>query len=363
VRFALLSAAVGLLVFLILFQQALFGSLLLSFTGALENQSGTVLVYGAEARKNLAGSVILPPQQQAVAAVEGVGASAPVGEATLTVEAGGDEVNASIFGFTPGGPGEPTRVVDGRMPTGPTEALASKEDRDAGFAIGDTVTSVDGDVAMQVVGLTERSRYSVSPTLWVTFDGYVALREAANPDATAVLPSVMAVVPAAGVSPSVLAERITSQVDGVEALTRDAAVAESPGVSATTTSFNLILALALLVVALVIGFFFVILTVQKTPSLVLLRAIGAPSWYLVRSVLVQIALVVVAGVVVGLALTFAAVSAISAGLPISVDGTTFAVLVAAVVGLALVGAAFALVRVARLDPASVVDPEGRGAAS
>ena len=52
-RFGLLSGAVGLLVFLILFQQALLGSLLLSFTGALENQSGPVLVFSEEARKNV----------------------------------------------------------------------------------------------------------------------------------------------------------------------------------------------------------------------------------------------------------------------------------------------------------------------
>ena len=82
-RFGLLSGAVGLLVFLILFQQALLGSLLLSFTGALENQSGTVLVFSEEARKNVSGSVILPPQQAQIAAVDGVGASRPAGRGHL----------------------------------------------------------------------------------------------------------------------------------------------------------------------------------------------------------------------------------------------------------------------------------------
>jgi putative ABC transport system permease protein len=108
-RFGLLAGAVGLLVFLIMFQQALLGSLLKSFTGAIENQSATVLVYNAEARKNVAGSVIPPPVQQQVEAVDGVGASAPLGEATLTLEAGGELTDASVFGFTPGGPGDPPR--------------------------------------------------------------------------------------------------------------------------------------------------------------------------------------------------------------------------------------------------------------
>ncbi len=40
VRFGLLSAAVGLLDILVFFQQTLMSSLLTSFTGALQNQSG-----------------------------------------------------------------------------------------------------------------------------------------------------------------------------------------------------------------------------------------------------------------------------------------------------------------------------------
>ena len=43
VRFLLLGGAVGLLVFLILFQQALLGGLITQFIGALRNQSATVL--------------------------------------------------------------------------------------------------------------------------------------------------------------------------------------------------------------------------------------------------------------------------------------------------------------------------------
>ena len=47
VRFGLLIGAVGLLVFLIFFQQTLLTNLLGFFTGALENQSGQVVSPGA----------------------------------------------------------------------------------------------------------------------------------------------------------------------------------------------------------------------------------------------------------------------------------------------------------------------------
>lgn len=362
-RFGLLAGAVGLLVFLIMFQQALLGSLLTSFTGALENQSGTVVVFSSEARKNVAGSVIPPPEQAAVAGVAGVGAVAPLGETTLTVAAGGDEVDASVLGFQPGGPGEPTRLVEGRLPTAPNEAVASKEDASKGFGTGDTVTSVDGGVALTVVGLTERSRFSVAPTLWVTFDGYTALRTAANPDARGVLPSVLAVVPAPGTSPAQLADAINGAVPGVEALTRSQAVAEAPGVSAVNLSFRLILALAFVVVGLVIGFFFLILTLQKLASLTLLRAVGAPTGYLVRALLVQIGVVVVGGLVVGVLLTVGAVKGASSGLPVSLQPGVLAASALGVLVLAVLGASVTLLRVGRLDPAGVVSRQGMGGQS
>lgn len=359
-RFGLLAGAVGLLVFLILFQQALLGSLLKSFTGAIENQSATVLVYNAEARKNVAGSVIPPPLQQQIEAVDGVGAAAPLGEATLTVEAGGDLTDASVFGFTPGGPGEPTRLVEGRLPETATEAVASREDVDSGFAMGDTVTSVNGDVALTVVGLTEESRFSVAPTVWVTFDGYTALRRAANPDAPAVLPSLIALTPAEGVTAAELAARIGTEVAGVDALTRSQAVSEAPGVAEVNQSFQLILGLAFVVVAVVIGFFFLILTVQKMASLTLLRAVGASTAYLVRALLVQIAFVVAGGLVVGILLTALAVRGASAGLPITISPSTLAASAIGVILLALLGSTITLLRVRRIDPASVVSRPSLG---
>lgn len=359
-RFGLLAGAVGLLVFLILFQQALLGSLLTSFTGALENQSATVLVYNAEARKNVAGSVILPPQQAAIEAVDGVGSSAPLGESTLTIEAGGELTDASVFGFTPGGPGEPTKLVEGRLPQTPSETVASREDVDLGFGIGDTVTSVNGELPLTVVGLTELSRFSVAPTLWVTFDGFTALRKAANPDARGVLPSLLALTPAPGVTPAELAQRVNDEAEGVQALTRADAVAQAPGVASVNQSFQLILGLAFLVVAVVIGFFFQILTVQKLPSLTLLRAVGAPVGYLIRSLFVQIAFVVLGGLAVGVALTFAAVKGASAGLPISLSPSVAATSAVGVIVLALLGSVVSMVRVARIDPASVVNRQSLG---
>ena len=72
VRFGLLIAAIGLLVFLILFQQALQSGLLTSFVGAIRNQSAPVLVYSVDGQRVLQGSVITPDLEQVVRATPGI---------------------------------------------------------------------------------------------------------------------------------------------------------------------------------------------------------------------------------------------------------------------------------------------------
>ncbi|HEY5155434.1 MAG TPA: hypothetical protein VIJ47_11910, partial [Acidimicrobiales bacterium] len=263
-RFGLLAGAIGLLIFLVFFQQTLLSSLLNSFTGALRNQSATVLVYSSEARKSLEGSVLSPDVVAQVGKVEGVGQAGPLGQATLTFLANGDQVDVAVIGSEPGQPGQPTKLIEGRLANAPGEGVASSEDKNKGFAIGDTVTTAAGGAPVTIVGLTKQSQFSVQPTLFVTFDTYTTLRKAANPDATAVLPSAVAVIPAAGVTPQTVAASINATVPGVDAMTRSDAVANAPGVSSVQSSFAIVLALAVAVVALVTGFFFLILTVQKT---------------------------------------------------------------------------------------------------
>ncbi len=322
-RFGLLAGAVGLLIFLVFFQQTLLSSLLNSFTGALRNQSATVLVYSAEARRSLEGSVVSQEVIDQVAKVDGVAQAGPLGEATLTFVANGQQVDVAVLGAEPGQPGQPTRLVEGRLPTSAGEGVASSEDKNKGFAIGDRVTTAAGNSPVTIVGLTKQSQFSVQPTLYVTFDTYTALRKASNPDATSVPASAVAVIPNAGVSPQAVADAINAAVPGVEALTRSQAVTSAPGVSSVQSSFAIVLALAVAVVALVTGFFFLILTVQKSASLTLLHAVGAPAGYLIRNLLQQVTLVLGVALMIAIGLLLAATAGSGSGLALTVEPAAF----------------------------------------
>jgi len=350
IRFGLLIVAIGLLVFLILFQQSLQNSLLRGFTGALRAQSAPVLVYSTDGQRTLQASVLTPDLEVAARSVDGIGAAGRIGQGTFTVTADDAITEASILGYETIGLGSPEHVSRGRLPEGPGEAVASAEDAEAGFDVGDVVVVEPGGAEVEVVGLADDAQLNVGPTLFVTYDTYVAAVAARNPDAGTPLPNALGVAPAEGTAPAQLVVSIDASSEDLEALTRDQAADRAPGVAQVRQSFQVIFLLYALVVPFVTGLFFLILTVQKAAALTLLRAVGAPARRLVAALLVQVVIIVGLGLAVGVALytPLTIVSATALGLRFETSAVVGWTIVLVV--LALLSSLLAARRVLSIDP-------------
>lgn len=303
VRFALLIAAIGLLVFLILFQQSLQNGLLTSFVGAIRNQSAPVLVYSIDGQRVIQGSVITPDLEQQVRALDDVGAVGRIGQGTFTVNVGDDELTeATVLGYDDPDLGAPTTLVEGRLPDAAGEALGSEADASSGFGLGDVVRVEPGGLEITIVGLAQDSQLNAGPTLFVVYDTYLDAVRAANPDAGEPLPNVLAVAPADGVTDTELVDRVNAVSAELDALTRDDAADLTPGVAQVRQSFQVIFLLYGLVIPCITGLFFLIITFQKSRALTLLRAIGAPARRLVSALLLQALIIVGLGFAIGVAL-------------------------------------------------------------
>jgi putative ABC transport system permease protein len=360
VRFGLLMAAVGLLVFLILVQQALQDGLITSFVGALERQSAPVLVYSVDGQRTLQGSVVAPPLEQAVRAVPEVAEAGRIGQGTFTVEIGDDSSaggadedgddgsDAALIGYEIAALGAPDELSAGRLPRTEGEAVGSSAD----FSLGDRVRVVAEPAGpeLTVVGLADEAQIQVTPTLFVAWSDYEAAARAANPDAEAILPSAIGVRPVEGVTAQELTARVNEADEEADALTRDEAAAEAPGVAEVRQSFQVIFLLFALVAPLVTGLFFLIVTFQKASALTLLRALGAPAGMLVRSLLVQVVIVIGGGVVLGTAL-YAPLSQTEVGtLALRFDVGAVAFWAVLLLALGLASALVAARRVLAIDP-------------
>ena len=368
VRFALLIAAIALLVFLILFQQSLQNGLITGFIGAIRDQNAPVLVYSVDGQRVLQASVITPPMEEQVRAAPGVGEVGPIGQGTFTgLPSGGDgeeTFDTTLIGYELGpdgnGIGAPETVVDGRLPTADDEAVVSDADVRLGYGIGETVTLLPGGKTIEVVGVARDVQLNVSPTLFVSYETYLDAVTSVNPDAGEPLPNVLGVIPADGFTPEDAVASINEQSLELDALTREDAAAETPGVAEVQQSFNIIFLLYGLVVPCVTGLFFLIVTFQKANSLTLLRAIGAPAGRLVSSLLLQVVVIVGAGLLIGTLLYLPVSQQALGGIALRFETRAVVFWSVLLLTLGVLSSLVAARRVLRIDPIEATTGQGVG---
>jgi putative ABC transport system permease protein len=113
-----------------------------------------------------------------------------------------------------------------------------------------------------------------------------------------------------------------------------------------------------MVVPLVTGLFFLIVTLQKSSSLVLLRAVGAPAGRLVRSLMFQVIVVVGLGLVIGVALYTPLSQARAGSVDLSFDPQAVLVWSALLLSLGVLSALVAARRVLAIDPIEATKGDG-----
>ena len=347
-KFGLLSGAVALLVFLLLFLGTLSGTLLSSYIGAIDNVEADLLVFSEDAQRNVQASRFEPSAVAEVARVPGVAAAAGLSEATLTVDVDGAREDLSLWGTVAGAPGD-VPIVEGRE-AAEGEVVMDRSAEGLGFTIGSVITLVETGRTLEVVGFTESRQYSVLPTGYTPSTEWDQIFFATFPGAPVSPVSVIAADVESGADAAAVSAEISRFLAASDAATPAEAAASAPGVSSIETSFNLIVGITFGIVVVVIGFFFTILAVQKQTSFALLRAVGAGRGYLALSIAIQIVVTITMGTAIALALLAATGRTSSPSFPLTIDvvavaGTSLVVLVFSVLS-----GGFAIRRALRIDP-------------
>ena len=107
---------------------------------------------------------------------------------------------------------------------------------------------------------------------------------------------------------------------------------------------------AYVIAALVIGAFFTVWTVQRQHELAVLRAVGAPTGFLLRDGLTQAAVLLVTFTAVGAGIGLGLGALIPDGVPFALEAAPVAGAAVLMITLGLVGAGLAVLRIARIDP-------------
>jgi putative ABC transport system permease protein len=213
---------------------------------------------------------------------------------------------------------------------------------------------------VRVVGFVSDSRYSGQASLWGSLDTWREVLADNRPSAEVAEGVVQALVvqadPGAGIGADELARAIDDATEGAtESYTIADAIDAIPGVSQQRTTFNQIIGVTVVIAVVVIALFFALLTVERVGLYGVLKALGASSTTIFAGVVLQALIVTAVASAVATAAALALDAAIPAGsLPFTATPARLLTSVVALVVAALVGVAFSLKRVLRVDPASAI---------
>jgi putative ABC transport system permease protein len=350
-RLALSLAGVALSVLLILLLGGLFSGLMQQIAVYPNHTPGSVVVAQTGVSNFLGATSVLPPGiAETVAKTDGVARVVPILSQFITLDLHTTKLPVYLVGYDQTLGGGPWRLAQGREPQTDDELVFDRVLAERhGVKLGDTI-DVMGH-AFHVTGLSDGTASWMTSYLFMRASAAEALLLA--PGAT----SFLLVTPTAGVSPTVLRDRL-QPVPGTSVLLKQQLIHNDQQLLAGVFSgpLRLMSTIAFVVGTLVVGLVIYTATVERQREYGVLKAIGAGSGRLYRLVLTQALIAAGIGALLGVGLTLAAGRLIMMLRPqflITLDPA--AVLRAVVVGLviALFAALFPARVVARLAPADV----------
>ncbi|MEV0296684.1 ABC transporter permease [Nocardia sp. NPDC050710] len=331
-RFLLITLVVTLVAVLVSFLSGLTAGLAHQNISAVESLRADAIVFADTGAQPSFDASALNPQQVAAwqDAAGSTGTADPVGiSRTEADHAGSPPAQVALFGTGPTTAGNRAATEPG------TVVLSTGAAGELNAAAGDTVGL--GGHTFTVSAVRGDDWYSHTPVVWMTPGDWRAVSPrggAATVLAISDIPNPSAV--------NAAAHTTTTSVSG--------SLSALASYQAENGSLTLMTVLLFVISALVIGAFFTVWTVQRMPDIATLKALGATSGSLVRDALAQAALVLAAGVTVGLGITVVAATFLGDALPFVLGPATTVLPAVALIALGLLGAAFALRFLFTTDP-------------
>ena len=351
VRLLLSAVGVALSVMLILVLGGFLSGVYRQARAYLDNSPGSVVVVQEGIRNFFAASSILPTGTvKSVRETDGVSQALGIASQFVIFELHDEKQGAQVVGYDPRSGGGPWELTEGRGVRADDEAVVDRALAEAhGISIGDELSIGERDST--VVGISEGTSMWAAGLMFVRKDAAEELMGA--PEAT----SLLLVTPEEGVAPGTLRERL-DDLAGTDALLKSTMADNDEKLFAQAFGgpLRLMVAIALLVGALVVGLVIYTATVERQKEYGVLKAVGARNQTLYRVVTTQALIAAGLGSVLGVGLAYGASWIIVVLRPeflvaIEPEAVGWALLMGIV--MALLGAILPVRTIAKLAPAEV----------
>jgi len=352
-RFATAAVLLTLIAMLLMLLGGLLDGLIARSTGAMQAQRADLVVFSSTAEQSLLRSRITPATRAEVEAAPGVRVVGGIGVTQLGARVPGngprDLIDVALFAY---------QVAPEGVPAPPREG-AAHADRllaDEGVSKGDTLRLGPARTPVRVLGFVDDVSYSGAGTLWASPATWRTVQNANRPGSSVTAGVFEALVVTTDGDSGAVARSIDRATGGTtETVSRRDASDAIGGVREQRSVFNQIIGVTLVIAVVVVGLFFALLTVERVGLYGMLKAIGARSRTLFGGVIAQAVVVALFAAVVASGFALLLDAALPPGaIPYQLLPSRLIVSTVSLVIAAVVGSAFSLRRVLRVDPATAI---------
>lgn len=355
-RFALMGAVVALIAVLMVLLSGLSVGLVNDGVSGLKKLpvSSFAFEHGVQKDAAFSRSVVDVATVDRWRAQPGVAEAAPFGNTLVNARGDrGTEIDLALFGVEPDSFLAPRAAEGAGLGGTPNGIVVSRTAIEEGLRIGDTVTVDRLGTKLVVVGsLAGQHTFGHVDVAYVALPLWQRIKAGAAPgDPVPAHALREATAVALRAQPGRTIDLAAGDAAaGTESLSLHDAFGASPGYTAETSTLTLIQVFLYAIAALVVGAFFTVWTIQRRQEIAVMRAMGAPTSYLLRDglgqALVMLLISIAAGVAVGIGLG----SLVGGGVPFALTGGAVGLAAALLLALGLAGAAAAVTRIAAVDP-------------
>ncbi|MGN1280181.1 MAG: ABC transporter permease [Limosilactobacillus sp.] len=205
-----------------------------------------------------------------------------------------------------------------------------------GYRIGDQVRLNSSQQKYRIVGFAKDAKLNVAPVIYTTLANWRQLK---------------------GVNDQVVASGIVSerhesagQFDKLSRYSVTSFIQKLPGYTAQNNTFTFMIAFLMVISLVIIAVFLYILTMQKMSNYAVLRAQGIPARHLVSATLAQAAVLMLAGVIGGVAFTWITQLLLPTTVPMMMNWPIIAGISLILVILGMLGALLPVRMILKIDP-------------
>jgi putative ABC transport system permease protein len=258
------------------------------------------------------------------------------------------KTDVALIGVTSGSFIEPT-VIEGKQLSTDKKfgVLANQTLKDAGYQIGDELLVSNSNMKLTISGFVENETFNHLPVLFTNMETWREYQYAAPGSDNGVKNPVQAITLNA---PDLDAAMLDKKVQGIETVTKSAAVQGMPGYKEETGTIIMMLAFLIVISAFIIAVFFYVITIQKTPQFGVMKAMGASNRFISKSIVGQVFILSFFGILVGIGLTYVTSLAFPKNMPFDLDAKLVVLYGLALLVISLLSSIISVRQITKIDP-------------